>query len=231
MPPVLASFVSAQVLLFLVFGFGALVCGIMMTLHPNPVRSALFLVLNLFCVAVLYLLLNAYFLAAVQVIVYAGAIMVLFLFVIMLLNLGTPDRAKDRLAWQQPIAVGAGLVLAALFSLTIYASVPAVPTIRPPVPAFSGPSAIALDEERMGTVEGVGRTLYDPAQPWLFPFEMTSILLLIAVVGSVVLAKRRLPGEVLPRLADMPGTASPVAAETPSGNPYAMEEDDDEPAR
>src|SRR5437016_3635517 len=114
MPPVLAAFFSAQVLLFLIFGLGALVTAITMVLYPNPVRSALFLVLNLFCVAVLYLLLNAYFLAAVQIIVYAGAIMVLFLFVIMLLNLGSPDRAVDRLKWQQPAAVGAGLILAAM---------------------------------------------------------------------------------------------------------------------
>jgi NADH-quinone oxidoreductase subunit J len=208
MPPVLTAFFSAPVLLFLIFGLGALATAITMVLYPNPVRSALFLVLNLFCVAVLYLLLNAYFLAAVQIIVYAGAIMVLFLFVIMLLNLGTPDRAVDRLKWQQPVAVGAGLILAAMLSITITASVPAVPVGPPQLASqmvstgpttVGGTGAVATEQpmtpENMGTVINVGRTLYDPIQPYLFPFEVTSILLLIAVVGSVVLAKRRIPGE------------------------------------
>ena len=95
MPPVLQNFISAPVLLFLIFGFGALLAAVTMVLNPNPVRSALFLVLNLFCVAVMYLLLNAYFLAAVQIIVYTGAIMVLFLFVIM--------RAGRR-RYQMPVA-------------------------------------------------------------------------------------------------------------------------------
>ncbi|MDX1931541.1 MAG: NADH-quinone oxidoreductase subunit J [Capsulimonadales bacterium] len=224
MPPVLVAFFSAQVLLFLIFGLGALATAITMVLNPNPVRSALFLVLNLFCVAVLYLLLNAYFLAAVQIIVYAGAIMVLFLFVIMLLNLGAPDRAVDRLQWQQPVAVGAGLILAAMLAVTITASVPAVPVVRARTPqmAMAGVGTVAqgggaarpaatapgasgiptgadpslmTDPDTMGTTINVGRTLYDPVQPYLFPFEVTSVLLLIAVIGSVVLAKRRNPGE------------------------------------
>jgi NADH-quinone oxidoreductase subunit J len=223
---------SGQILLFLIFGFGAVVSAITMVLYPNPIRSALFLVLNLFCVAVLYLLLNAYFLAVVQVIVYAGAIMVLFLFVIMLLNLGTPDRQADRLKWQQSVALVGGIALAILLGVAI-----AVPT--PPAPgavAASRPRAVALAdagaltpaggapvtessatggttrvtpgeaaeapvvpavEPYTGTTEGVGRELYDPNKPYLFPFEVTSILLLIAVIGSVVLAKRRMPGENL----------------------------------
>src|ERR1700712_4567284 len=120
MPPEIGGFFSAQILLFVIFGLGALATGVTMVLYPNPVRSALFLVLNLFCVAVLYLLLNAYFLAVVQVIVYAGAIMVLFLFVIMLLNLGTPDRSIDKLRWQQPAAICLAVVLTALFGAVNY---------------------------------------------------------------------------------------------------------------
>jgi len=203
MPPILASFFSVQIFLFLVFGLGAVATAVLMVLSPNPVRSALFLVLNLFCVAVFYLLLNAYFLAAVQVIVYAGAIMVLFLFVIMLLNLGTPDRTVDRLKWQQPVAVAAGLILAAMLSITFTETLPAVPAIQgtgpgsgpPPLAAINpagAPGAPApLTVDTMGTAYGVGKTLYDPNQPWLFPFEMTSILLLIAVVGAIVLARRQ----------------------------------------
>lgn len=250
---------SAQVLLFLVFGLGALLCAVTMVLNPNPVRSALFLVLNLFSIAVMYLLLNAYFLAAVQIIVYTGAIMVLFLFVIMLLNLGTPDRQKDRLQWQQPVAVGAGIVLTALFSLTIYASVPAVPTIKKTDPLagrasmsaasnmVAGPNGAsgggdtgnpsgqtdaneagtyqppaAINPESMGSVEAVGRTLYNKNLPWLFPFEVTSILLLVAVIGAVVLAGRRRPGEEI-----VPSFVVAASAAAEPVNPYAMEDDDE----
>lgn len=234
MPSSLFDLLSLPVLLFLAFGGGALLTAIMVVLYPNPIRSALLLVLNLFCVAVLYLLLNAYFLAAVQIIVYAGAIMVLFLFVIMLLNLGSPDRAADKLKWQQPVGIGVGLIAAILFSVTIFSSVPAVPYVMPKKTGIGGPSvsggmappgspaqappeangapaggppqpssgvAFALpdqmttDPDKMGTVAGVGKGLYNPELPWLFPFEVTSILLLIAVIGSVALAKRRLPGD------------------------------------
>ncbi|MES2459141.1 MAG: NADH-quinone oxidoreductase subunit J [Armatimonadota bacterium] len=216
MPSEIAQFVSAPILLFLLFGASALVTAIATVLFPNPVRSALFLVLNLFCVAVLYLLLNAYFLAAVQVIVYAGAIMVLFLFVIMLLNLGTPDRSVDKLRWQQPAAIGIALVLTALFGAVIYQSVPAdVPATAMMMPApniYSTESASNpyltrqitpnqlrdITPDTMGTAAGIGQSLYNPGQAWLFPFEATSILLLIAVIGSVVLAKRRQPGDEVP---------------------------------
>ncbi|RYG85950.1 MAG: NADH-quinone oxidoreductase subunit J, partial [Alphaproteobacteria bacterium] len=212
---------------------GALATALTMLLHPNPVRAALFLVLNLFCVAVLYLLLNAYFLAAVQVVVYAGAIMVLFLFVIMLLNLGTPDRTKDRMPIQQPLAAVGGLVLAGMLALTLVRSTP-LPLLdkdgNPPAlkeigksatmaaaqmttpggggksveVAAGGPGSVSavLDAtlptvipSRQGTVEGIGKVLYNPSLPYLFPFEVTSILLLVATIGSVVLAKRRLPSE------------------------------------
>lgn len=217
MPSELAQFISAPILLFLLFGASALVTAVTMVLFPNPVRSALFLVLNLFCVAVLYLLLNAYFLAAVQVIVYAGAIMVLFLFVIMLLNLGTPDRSVDKLKWQQPAAIGIAVVLTALFGAVIYQSVPAgAPSTAMMMPepniyrTESAPNPYMTQQttdpnqlrditpDTMGTAAGVGQSLYNPGQAWLFPFEATSILLLIAVIGSVVLAKRRLPGDETP---------------------------------
>lgn len=214
---------SAPILLFLVFGSGAVLAAVAMVLLPNPVRSALFLVVNLFCVATLYLLLNAYFLATVQVIVYAGAIMVLFLFVIMLLNLGTPDRSVDRLRWQQPIAVLAAFVLAICFGWAICSSVPAgapatemaagsrtAAQVDASVPAYvtRQPDQMALapqTPDTMGTVIGVGNNLYDPNQTWLFPFEVTSILLLIAVIGAVVLARRRAADDPEPAGASVEG--------------------------
>jgi NADH-quinone oxidoreductase subunit J len=192
----ISSFLSGNVLLFLFFALAALGTGVMVLFNQNPVRSALFLVLNLFSVAVLYLLLNAYFLAAVQVIVYAGAIMVLFLFVIMLLNLGTPDKSPDKLRGQQPVALGAGLVLVGIVGALVMntalkspASIAGTQAVNAWIKPASGAGA-------MGTAQAVGNTLYNPSLPWLFPFEATSVLLLVATVGAVVLAqKHRVKGE------------------------------------
>ena len=175
---------SGPALVFLLFALGAIATGFLVVANPNPVRSALFLVLNLFCVAVLYLLLSAYFLAAVQVIVYAGAIMVLFLFVIMLLNLGTPDRSRERLKLQVPIAIVSALALAGIFSWAILGSVPSQPV---QVPLAEG---TPVSGDALGTPKGIGMTLYNPSLPWLLPFEVTSVLLLVATIGAVVLAKR-----------------------------------------
>ncbi len=210
MPESLAGFLSIPVLLFLIFALGAVSTAVSCVLTPNPVRSALFLVLNLFCVAILYLLLNAYFLAAVQVIVYAGAIMVLFLFVIMLLNLGSPERIPDQMKWQQPVAVGAGILLAAMLTVTIASSVPSFAPAtslpqtarrttldaREPGASQTMDNSAILDDiarrpETMGTPYGIGKNLYNPDKPWLFPFEMVSFLLLVAVIGSVSLAGRQ----------------------------------------
>jgi NADH-quinone oxidoreductase subunit J len=183
----LSELFSGTAPLFLVTALGALVSGLLVVINPNPVRSALFLVLNLFCVAALYLLLNAYFLSAVQVLVYAGAIMVLFLFVIMLLNLGAPDKTPDRLKWQPIFGLILGLTLAALLSTSLFQATNSVKLAPEPM----------VGSHPLGTVEGIGKTLYDPTQPWLFPFEVTSILLLVAAIGSVVLARRASPSDNL----------------------------------
>jgi NADH-quinone oxidoreductase subunit J len=107
--------------------------------------------------------------------VYAGAIMVLFLFVIMLLNLGKPEQLLDHLKPQKPLSVLAGLILV----LVIASVIVAVPS----------PHSVLLPAQMTGAYE-VGISLFSPT--WVFPFEAVSILLLIAVVGAVVLAKRRL---------------------------------------
>jgi NADH-quinone oxidoreductase subunit J len=178
---VLSYLFSGPTLIFAMFALGAVATAILVVANTNPVRSALFLVLNLFCVAVLYLLLAAYFLAAVQVIVYAGAIMVLFLFVIMLLNLNAPDAARERLRGQVPLAIGAACALALITAWAICSSgVPTVPR----------PDVSVARADAMGTPTGIGRALYNPALPWLLPFEVTSVLLLVATVGAVVLARR-----------------------------------------
>ena len=165
---------TPQLLLFAILAAITVVCGIAMILQENPVRSALFLVLVLFSVALLFLELHAVFIAAIQIIVYAGAIMVLFIFVIMLLNLGTPERIVNRLRPQTPLAWVAGLAVVAILA-SVIASIPA--TAQPLPAALTGPYEIGL-------------ALF--STNWLFPFEVVSILLLVAAVGAVMLAKRRI---------------------------------------
>ncbi len=168
---------------FVLFWLLALIsvgAAILMVVAQNPVRSALFLVATFLCVAVFYVLLSAQFIAAVQIIVYAGAIMVLFLFVIMLLNLGVPQALRERGTLQPAVAVALGIAF--IMALTVSQSLVAL--AGKPVPA-----SVA---EPMGTVQGIGLALFDPKQPWLFPFEITSILLLVAVVGAIIMAKRKI---------------------------------------
>lgn len=165
---------TPQLILFAVLAAVSIVCGVAMILQDNPVRSALYLVLVLFSVAVLFLELHAVFIAAVQIIVYAGAIMVLFIFVIMLLNLGTPERVVNRLRPQTPFAWVVG-VFAILILTSVIVTVKATPQQLPA--GLTGPYEI-------------GMALFSPN--WLFPFEAVSILLLVAAIGAVMLAKKRI---------------------------------------
>jgi NADH-quinone oxidoreductase subunit J len=169
---------TGQLIIFSILAAISVVCGIGMILQENPVRSALCLVLVLFSVALLYFTLHATFIGAVQIIVYAGAIMVLFIFVIMLLNLGTPERIADKLRPQRPLAFIAGFATVIVLASVIVA----LPAAR---------HAVMLPMGLTGPYE-IGLALYDPKQPWLFPFEVVSILLLVAAVGAVMLAKKRI---------------------------------------
>ena len=141
-----------------------------LVVRPNPLHGALFLVGNLFCVAVLYLMLGAEFLALAQVIVYAGAIMVLFIFAIMLLIPGRAEEGPDPLARARRLA----LPLAAVLGIAIVLV----------AGRTGGPAADAPP----GGVGTIGRLLFTD---FLFPFEVTSLLLLAALVGALTLAKRR----------------------------------------
>src|SRR5690349_2243858 len=160
----------------------SVVSAILMVANRNPVRSALFLIVNFFMLAVFYVTLGAQFISAVQVIVYAGAIMVLFLFVIMLLNLGAPEALRERGGMRTGIAATLALIFLALLG-----GAGAINTGLPP----ASPAANAFMQQG-GTVQVVGLALFDPAQPWLFPFEVTSFLLLVGVIGAIILAKRRI---------------------------------------
>ncbi len=144
----------------------------------NPVHSALSLVMTLFGVAVLFVAQEAHFLAAVQVIVYAGAIVVLFLFVIMLLGVDREEAVEiDELKGQRPLAFGLGALLLLLVLLLARANDWATGT----------PGARGLASGPGENVEKLGRSIFTT---FLLPFEVTAVLLVIAVVGAVVLARR-----------------------------------------
>jgi NADH-quinone oxidoreductase subunit J len=160
--------------LFLVVAVLTVVAALTVVLHPNPVKSALALVVTLFLLAVVFVLLEAHMIAALQVIVYAGAIMVLFLFVIMLLNLQVedPDRGRRRVALRV-LAWAGGIVLALELAFLVGGGDAVVPATTP---------------NGYGGARAVAQSLYID---FLLPFELTSILLLVAVVGAVVLAQKQ----------------------------------------
>ena len=168
-------------LVFWIFGVVAMVSALLCITRKNPVSSALWLVVTLFAVAALFVLLDAQFLAVLQVLVYAGAIMVLFLFVIMLLNLGRPGPSDIK----GPVAVGGGVLLAGalLFLLRPLSQVTLSSTITLP------PGSVPALQLRQGIVGAVANPLFGT---YLIPFEIASVLLLAAIVGAVVLAKRKL---------------------------------------
>ena len=167
-------------LLWWVFASLAVGGGIGMITRKNPIASLLFLVLTFFSLASIYVLLGAHFIAAIQVIVYAGAIMVLFLFVIMLLNLGHEYQADLRgglwLVWGFTMAGIIGFILSRVFIAS-----DAVVT---------GRGGVALDNalRQKGAVGVIADPLF---RDFLIPFELTSILLLVAIIGAVLLAKRK----------------------------------------
>jgi len=170
-----------QVLNFWLFSGLAIVSALLCITRRSPVVSAMWLVLTMFSIAALFVILGAQFIGAIQVLVYAGAIMVLFLFVIMLLNLGRgePSDLPGRLG--SLLLLGLGAVL----TVELWAITRIVPDGAIRLPAGTMDS-LAEQEGAVGAISG---PLF---RDYLVPFEITSVLLLAAVVGAVVLAKRRL---------------------------------------
>jgi NADH-quinone oxidoreductase subunit J len=160
----------------------ALGSSIAMLFTPNAVHTALFLVVTQVALAVAFLLQGAYFIAALQIILYAGAIMVLFLFVIMLLGVDRREILEDPLPGQRPVAVGLGAILAAE---VLYVSFRGVEVAIEG--AEGGARALQEANRDPGNVEAIARVLFGD---YLLPFEATSILLVIAIVGVMVLARR-----------------------------------------
>lgn len=161
---------------FVLLAVMAIATAVAMVLNKNTVNSALLLVLNLVSVAGIYLLLQAQFLAIIQVIVYAGAIMVLFLFVIMLLNLENEEKFLDKFRIKYFVAFLLGVVVLGQILYSIGDAVNLLPEI-------------SSEMGYVGTVEAVGDVLFTD---YLFAFEMTAILLTAAVVGALLVAQYKI---------------------------------------
>lgn len=168
---------NLELILFIILALVAAVTSVMMITRPNAVISAVFLVLNFFALAGLYLLLNAQFIAVVEVIVYAGAIMVLFLFVLMLLN---TDSELKLFTEKRGIKFFAILIAAFVFVQLAY------------ILFFGKPSRDLTPNEiasiNAGTIQTIGRELYTN---YIVPFEVAGFLLLTATIGALVLAKKK----------------------------------------
>ena len=163
-------------ILFFFFAVVAITAGVGMIASRNPVASALWLVLNLLCIAALYITLNAQFIGVIQVLVYAGAIMVLFLFVIMLLNLSALPGLRN-IDWKLTTAFLLAMAVLAQLVYVVASALDVLPEL---------PSAEATAET--GSAYLIGRELLTR---YALPLEVIGILLLVATIGAVMLAKRR----------------------------------------
>jgi NADH-quinone oxidoreductase subunit J len=163
---------------FWIFAPVSVASAIAMLTRRNAVHAALFLIVNFFCLAVMFLILDAPFLFAVQIIVYAGAIMVLFLFVIMLLGVDRNESPGDRLVGQRVIAVALGVGFALEIGLAIRASI-----------GYALHAPAGFDKVNAGgNVQALAKVLFTR---YFFPFEVTSVLLIVAAIAAMVLAQRK----------------------------------------
>lgn len=172
---------NSDLIVFIVLAIASIAAAMGMVFSRNAVYSALFLVLNFVTVAVFYLLLGAPFIAMSQVTVYAGAIMVLFLFVIMLLG---AERIKSTTAlpWQRPLALGLALIL------TVEAIYLIISRAQPGL-------MVTAPEASVNTVESLREMALALYGQYMLPFEITSIVLLVAMVGAIVLTKQEKAGQ------------------------------------
>lgn len=162
-----------ELILFFILAAVSVAAAVAMLVTDNSVYSALFLILNFSVIAVFYVMLSAPFIAMAQITVYAGAIMVLFLFVIMLLG-GDLIKKPSTFRWQPPLAVFLGVTVLTMFIFILLSGAD-----------FSPPPPIALDAG-IGGPEEIGMELFNN---YLVPFEVTSILLLVAMIGAILLTR------------------------------------------
>ena len=168
--------VAFRWVVFSLSGLVAILASLMMVTRRNPIHSALWLIVAFFSLAVIYLTLHAQFIAIAQVMVYAGAIMMLIIFVIMLIQLETVSTRRGHIT--------GGKIIGAFITVILFLEIGAV------LLSFPGGAAKASGEgvAQMGSVASMGIALYGK---YLFPFEIASVLLLVGLVGAVVLARRR----------------------------------------
>ncbi|NIP42379.1 MAG: NADH-quinone oxidoreductase subunit J [candidate division Zixibacteria bacterium] len=166
---------TLEYVIFFASALVAIVCALLVISQKNPVASVIFLIMAFVAQAILYIQLSALFVAVLQIVVYAGAIMVLFLFVIMLLNLRRDDFGPEKHPIQGWLTRIFGIVLVAELIIVIARGV-------------SQSESVERAGTEFGNVEQVATTLFTK---YVFPFELTSILLIVAIIGAVVLGKRR----------------------------------------
>ena len=162
-------------LLFMLFAAIAVVCGINLVIQTHPISSALSLVGVMAALAALYLLLGGEFISAAQLVVYAGAVMVLFIFVIMLLNAGTERKPKKN-PWSQYAGIPMLLLFLGIVAWLVQKMFPSTETV-------------VFGEFTKGGPAEIGRALFTT---YLLPFEVTSVLILIAILGAIVLARKEI---------------------------------------
>lgn len=160
--------------LFFFLSFVAVLSALMVIFDKNPVHSVLFLIVTFFCIAGHFLLLNANFLFTVQIIVYAGAIMVLFLYVIMMLNLNKEIEPHKKNIPKVAAVISAGILMMSLIALLKGADANMLPAAR---------------NSNIGLMENLGKVLF---KEYMLPFEISSILFLSAMVGAVFLSKKEI---------------------------------------
>ena len=193
---------NMPLVVFLLVGTVTVASAILVVAMRNPVHSALFLLVTFLCVAVLFVMRGAEFVGAVQVLVYAGGIMVLFLFVVMLINVRTmPEERITSPYWLGGIAVGAAIfiLLATLVRTGPYHQEVNRPDILESIATHTMETTVAANGKATtgpvvhytlaGNSEAVGNSLY---QEYLVPFEVASLFLLVAMIGAIVIGKREL---------------------------------------
>jgi NADH-quinone oxidoreductase subunit J len=191
-PATAATYGAAEFWVFWILAPLALGAGVSMVLLRNPVHAALMLVANFFVMALLFAVLEAQFLATVQIIVYAGAIMVLFLFVIMLLGVDVDQEAGKDLPGQRPAAIILGAVLLGALVVGVVQPFlgPAAACNAPPPPTAAGgicQGLAGINGAPGGNPRGIGALLFTD---YVWPFEVSTVLLLIAAVGAIVLGRK-----------------------------------------
>ncbi|MBE3559164.1 MAG: NADH-quinone oxidoreductase subunit J [Ktedonobacteraceae bacterium] len=172
-----------EIVTFFVLAVASIASALGVILFKNAVYSALSLILTLLFLAMFYLQLGAMFIAIVQILIYAGAIMVLFLFVVTMLAPEVGDvEQRDRLPWQRIVAIVLGLVLVGSLSYLLFTG-----TQLSPDAVAKGGQKLSLVVQQQGNIEAFGQALF---HGFLFPFEVTSLLIVVAILGALIFGRR-----------------------------------------